>query len=85
LHTYCSARADNPDFDEAQARLDVATLCAFRNSRLLGLWVRLDLRDNKPRFRCYISQTKAYLAQALAHQGLEELRDWYIKAGVIDG
>lgn len=85
LHTYCDARAANSQFDEAKARLDVATLCAFRNSRLLGLWVRLDLRDSKPRFRTYIPQTKAYLAQALEHEGLETLRDWYIKAGVIDG
>lgn len=85
LRTYCEARADNSEFDEAQARLDTASLCAFRNSRLLGLWVRLDLRDNKPRFRSFIPQTKAYLAQALAHDGLEELRNWYVKAGVIDG
>ncbi|MEM8540650.1 MAG: tRNA (adenosine(37)-N6)-threonylcarbamoyltransferase complex ATPase subunit type 1 TsaE [Pseudomonadota bacterium] len=84
LQTYCAARGNNPDFDEQQARLDIATLCAFRNSRLLGLWVRLDLRDNKPRFRSYVPQTKTYLAQALAHEGLEDLRHWYAKAGVID-
>lgn len=85
LDTYCGARASNSAFDEAQARLDVATLCAFRNSRLLGLWVRLDLRDNKPRFRSYIPQTRIYLAQALERTGLEALRNWYIKTGVIDG
>lgn len=85
LKTYCDARVSNSAFDEAQARLDIATLCAFRNSRLLGLWVRLDLRDNKSRFRAYIPQTKTYLAQALAHEDLAPLRNWYIKAGVIDG
>lgn len=85
LQTYCAARAGNPNFDERQARLDIATLCAFRNSRLLGLWVRLDLRDNKPRFRSYVPQTKTYLAQALNHEGLKDLRHWYVKAGVIDG
>lgn len=85
LRTYCSARAGTSNFDEAQARLDIATLCAFRNSRLLGLWVRLDLRDNKPRFRAFIPQTKTYLAQALEHDGLKSLRNWYINAGVING
>ncbi len=84
FNTYCDGRADNDAFDEAQARLDIATLCAFRNSRLLGLWVRLDLRDNKSRFRAYIPQTKIYLAQALEHEGLALLRNWYVEAGVID-
>ena len=84
LDTYCALRNADAGFDEKQARLDVATLCAFRNSRLLGLWVRLDLRDGKPRFRKFVAQTKTYLSQALAHPGLGALRDWYITAGVID-
>ncbi len=84
LDTYCRLRSSDAGFDEQQARLDVATLCAFRNSRLLGLWVRLDLRDGKPRFRRFVPQTKTYLSQALAHPGLRDLRDWYITAGVID-
>ncbi len=79
---YCASRSTA--FDEVQTRLDIATLCAFRASRLLGLWVRLDLRDGKPRFRNYVAQTKKYLGQALAHDGLAELRTWYLRAGIID-
>lgn len=84
IDAYCAKRRHNSNFDEQQARLDVATLCAFRNSRLLGLWVRLDVRDGKSRFRQYVEQTKIYLAQALAHDGLAELRAWYVQAGIID-
>ncbi|MDZ7823491.1 MAG: tRNA (adenosine(37)-N6)-threonylcarbamoyltransferase complex ATPase subunit type 1 TsaE [Ahrensia sp.] len=85
IDAYCAARARTPDFDEAVVRADIATLCAFRASRLLGLWVRLDVRDGKPRFRQYVKQTKTYLAQALAHGSLNDLRGWYVSAGVIDG
>lgn len=85
LTAYCAARDQSSGFDEAQTRLDVATLAAFRGSRLLGLWVRLDLRDGKPRFRSYIAQTRTYLAQALAHEALTDLRAWYLRNGAIDG
>lgn len=83
MDAYCAARRTK--FDEAQLREDTATLCAFRNSRLLGLWVRLDVRDNKPRFRGYVNQTKTYLSQALSHPALADLRAWYQQAGIIDG
>lgn len=84
LDAYCARRCDQPNFDEQQSRLDVATLCAFRGSRLLGLWVRLDVRDGKSRFRSYEAPTRNYLAQSVAHPALSELRQWYVKAGVID-
>jgi tRNA threonylcarbamoyl adenosine modification protein YjeE len=84
LDTYCARRRHQQGFNEEQSRLDVATLCAFRSSRLLGLWVRLDVRDGKPRFRQYEAPTRAYLAQSLSHPQLAELRQWYVKAGVID-
>ncbi|MEM5501984.1 tRNA (adenosine(37)-N6)-threonylcarbamoyltransferase complex ATPase subunit type 1 TsaE [Ahrensia kielensis] len=84
LDTYCARRREQSGFNESQSRLDVATLGAFRSSRLLGLWVRLDVRDGKHRFRNYEAPTRAYLAQSLAHPDLAELRAWYVKAGVID-
>lgn len=81
---YCEkASALMPSFDTKQCALDVATLAAFRSSRLLGLWIRLDLRDGKPRFRQNEPRTIQYLQQSLAHNGLSDLRSWYEKHQVI--
>lgn len=85
LDAYCLRRSGHGEFDEAKTRLDVATLGSLRNSRLLGLWARLDVRDGKSRFRQYETQTRNYLKQSLSHPGLNELRDWYVETGVIDG
>ncbi|MEN0088338.1 MAG: tRNA (adenosine(37)-N6)-threonylcarbamoyltransferase complex ATPase subunit type 1 TsaE [Pseudomonadota bacterium] len=78
------ARQLMPDFDEARLRRDVAALAAFRSSRLLGLWVRLDLRDGKPGYRKHEVRTKTYLAQSLTHPDLVELQNWYVRNGVLN-
>lgn len=85
LTAYCKRAASlSQTFDEPRLRRDVAALAACRSSRLLGLWVRLDLRDGKPGYRRHEPRTKAYLAQSLRHPDLGELRSWYVRNGVID-
>jgi hypothetical protein len=84
MSAYCLRAAElDTSFDEDKLRFDVATLAAFRSSRLLGLWVRLDLRDGKPVYRRHEERTKNYLSQSLAHPGLKDLRQWYVSNGVI--
>ncbi|MEM1364646.1 MAG: tRNA (adenosine(37)-N6)-threonylcarbamoyltransferase complex ATPase subunit type 1 TsaE [Pseudomonadota bacterium] len=84
LAAYCARAAQlQPNFNEAKLRRDVAALAAFRSSRLLGLWVRLDLRDGKPNYRGHEARTKTYLSQSLAHPDLADLQDWYVRNGVL--
>ncbi|MEO0497560.1 MAG: tRNA (adenosine(37)-N6)-threonylcarbamoyltransferase complex ATPase subunit type 1 TsaE [Pseudomonadota bacterium] len=84
LGAYCNRASQLIDsFDEQRLRRDVAALAAFRSSRLLGLWVRLDLRDGKPNYRKHEARTKDYLVQSLAHPDLAELREWYVRNGVV--
>ena len=58
----------------------LATYAAFgaqRNTRLIGLWVRLLRRDSKPGYLKHMPRTWAYLGRNLAHPDLAGLRTWY--------
>lgn len=84
LAAYCARASELIEgFNEQRLRRDVAALAALRSSRLLGLWVRLDLRDGKPNYRKHEARTKTYLAQSLAHPDLAQLREWYVRNGVV--
>ena len=75
---YCKAVADaEPAFDEAEFRALYAAFGAQRNTRLVGLWVRLLKRDGKPHYLRHMPRTWDYLARNLAHPDLGPLAAWY--------
>ena len=61
-----SARAPSTAsaFEEAYA-----VMAAQRNSKILGIFVRLDRRDGKPAYLKHLPRIRAYLRRALAHPG----------------
>jgi len=66
-----------PDFDAERFRATYATFGAQRNTRLIGLWVRLLRRDGKPGYLHHMPRTWDYLQRNLAHPDLAVLRTWY--------
>ena len=70
-------RASEPDFDIAGFAALYAAMSAQRNTRLLGVFARLNRRDGKPHYLRHQPRIWAYLDRALAHPGLAVLRDWY--------
>ncbi len=69
--------AREPDFDRGPFLATYAAFGAQRNTRLIGLWVRLLRRDGKPGYLSHMPRTWDYLARNLAHPDLAELRAWY--------
>ena len=67
----------DPAFDADHFTLAYATLAAQRNTKILGIFARLAKRDGKPGYLMHFPRIRSYLARALAHDGLAELRDWY--------
>lgn len=82
LAAYCDARSGA--FDRAAFELAFATMAAQRNSKILGIFVRLDRRDGKPQYLKLLPRIRDYLARALAHPGLVELRELYQRHGFIE-
>lgn len=78
LERYCATVAKGePGFDEAAFRAVYAAFGAQRNTRLVGLWVRLLMRDGKPHYLQHMPRTWDYLARNLSHPSLAKLRAWY--------
>ncbi|MGE0279781.1 MAG: tRNA (adenosine(37)-N6)-threonylcarbamoyltransferase complex ATPase subunit type 1 TsaE [Rhizobiaceae bacterium] len=81
---YCDARQKSGGFDRAAFDLSYATMAAQRNSKILGIFVRLDRRDGKPQYLKLLPRIRDYLKRALAHPDLAALRGLYIAEGFID-
>ena len=56
---------DRDAFDEAYA-----VMAAQRNSKILGIFVRLDRRDGKPAYLKHLPRIRDYLRRAFAHPAL---------------
>jgi hypothetical protein len=53
------------------------TLGAQRTTKILGIFSRLNKRDDKPDYLKHLPRVWSYLARALAHPSLAELAKWY--------
>ncbi len=77
LQHYVSARHRlAPAFDETQFRTGYAIMAAQRATKVIGIFVRLDVRDNKPNYLQHLPRAKDYLARSLRHPVLRQYRKW---------
>ena len=75
---YCAAcERNDPTFDTTDFSRAYAILGAQRNTKILGIFVRLDRRDGKPDYLAHLPRVTAYLERNLAHPDLAGLRRWY--------
>jgi aminoglycoside/choline kinase family phosphotransferase len=82
---YCEARQlDDPTFSPDDFAREAAIVAAQRACKILGIFVRLDLRDGKPAYRAHLPRVRGTLDRAITHPALGELRRWLIDNRVID-
>ncbi|MES2905111.1 MAG: phosphotransferase [Pseudomonadota bacterium] len=72
LDRYVAATGNSQDFERAYW-----AIAAQRNTRILGVFVRLWKRDNKPHYRSFQPRMWGLLERDLAAPGLEPLRRWF--------
>jgi tRNA threonylcarbamoyl adenosine modification protein YjeE len=72
-------RAHDPSFDAGAFSQLCATLAAQRNTKILGIFARLDKRDGKPQYLRHLPRIHGYVRRALRHPALAKLRAWYEK------
>lgn len=70
-------RAKDPAFDMAAFARAYALLGAQRATKILGIFARLDRRDNKPAYLAHIPRVRRYLRKNLAHPALDAVRQWH--------
>ena len=80
FHYYCArAQEHEAGFDRAAFAAAYAMFGAQRNTRLLGLWVRLLRRDGKPHYLQHIPRTWGYLDRNLGDAAMGGLAAWYAR------
>jgi tRNA threonylcarbamoyl adenosine modification protein YjeE len=70
-------RGHDPKFDAARFAATYAVMSAQRNTRLLGVFSRLNRRDGKPHYLRHQPRIFTYLSRSLAHPAMESARAWY--------
>ncbi len=81
---YCNARASAGNFDRARFERDYAIMSVQRNTKLLGIFVRLDRRDGKPAYLKHLPRIHEYLARSIVHDALRPLRTLYTRYGAVE-
>ncbi|MBN9221050.1 MAG: tRNA (adenosine(37)-N6)-threonylcarbamoyltransferase complex ATPase subunit type 1 TsaE [Mesorhizobium sp.] len=81
---YIAARHAAGAFDKAAFLEAYAIMAAQRNSKILGIFVRLEKRDGKPYYLKHLPRIRDYLRRALAHPALTGLRDFYDAHGLLE-
>jgi hypothetical protein len=70
-------RAADEGFDPADFAELYAIMSAQRNTKLLGIFARLNRRDGKPQYLRHQPRIWTYLSRSLAHPALAPARGWY--------
>jgi len=70
-------RTHNPVFDAAGFAATYAVMSAQRNTRLLGVFSRLNRRDGKPHYLRHQPRIFTYLSRSLNHPAMRSAGDWY--------
>jgi aminoglycoside/choline kinase family phosphotransferase/GTP:adenosylcobinamide-phosphate guanylyltransferase len=73
-HAALNAYLARTGADEAAFMRELAVLGALNCLRILGLFARLDVRDNKPRYRAFMPRMWAHLESNLRHPALADMR-----------
>ena len=66
-----------PEVDREAFMADYAALATLNEARILGVFARLIVRDNKPRYRQFMPRMWRHLERNLQAPGMEGLRDWF--------
>lgn len=85
VDAYRAARRAEGGFDEAAFDEAYAIMAAQRNSKILGIFVRLNVRDGKPQYLKHLPRIRDYVERALAHPALAGVRAFYFGRGLIGG
>jgi tRNA threonylcarbamoyl adenosine modification protein YjeE len=78
LSAYCDAAAQSePAFDREAFVRAYALLGAQRNTKILGIFARLAMRDGKRAYLAHIPRIAQYLTRDLEHPSLSNLKAWF--------
>jgi tRNA threonylcarbamoyl adenosine modification protein YjeE len=76
-HYIAAVTKRDATFDAGEFRFCYAALGAQRNTKILGIFARLAMRDGKRQYLAHVPRIWGYLERNLKHEGLQRLAAWY--------
>lgn len=74
---YIAGASARPGFSAEEFKRSAAILGCQRNSKILGIFARLYVRDGKPKYLGFIPRLWDYMDRDLAHGELSGLKAWF--------
>lgn len=84
VNAYLARRRAAGPVDETAFLEAYALMAAQRNSKILGIFVRLHRRDGKPGYLKHLPRIRDYLRRALAHPALAPMHAFYEEQGFLE-
>jgi aminoglycoside/choline kinase family phosphotransferase len=69
--------ATRKSIDKKNFEVAYAILAAQRNCKIVGIFARLAIRDNKPRYLNYLPRVWKHIEKGLTHPALKPLQKWF--------
>jgi hypothetical protein len=82
IEVYIKARAQMGAIDEAKLRREYALMALQRNTKILGIFIRLNQRDGKPQYMAHLPRIETYVRRTLKASGFSRLQAFYADMGL---
>ncbi len=82
FEAYVARRDTHGAMNTDQLRREFAIMALQRNTKILGIFIRLDQRDGKPSYLAHLPRIEAYVSRTLKVAGLARLSAFYADMGL---
>jgi N-acetylmuramate 1-kinase len=82
IEAYINARSTITVFDQAKLRREYAIMALQRNTKILGIFIRLERRDGKPQYLAHLPRIETYVRRTLKSSGFSRLQAFYADMGL---
>jgi N-acetylmuramate 1-kinase len=82
INAYLKARSNSANFDEARLRREYSIMALQRNTKILGIFIRLNKRDGKPQYLAHLPRIETYVRQTIKASGFSRLQSFYADMGL---
>jgi aminoglycoside/choline kinase family phosphotransferase len=82
INAYINDRASSGNLDETRLRREYAIMALQRNTKILGIFIRLNVRDGKPQYLAHLPRIETYVRRTLKASGFSRLQSFYADMGL---
>jgi N-acetylmuramate 1-kinase len=82
IDAYIKARSKVSGIDALKLRREYALMALQRNTKILGIFIRLNQRDGKPQYLAHLPRIETYVRRTLKASGFSRLQAFYADMGL---